>query len=139
LEELEADMEKHKVKTSNDRLPHKEEYLRTGNDPNELLKIYTDWYDGSIRGVDAEIGRLLEALRELGLDQDTLMVWATDHGEEFWEHNQLFHGQNVYGELNEVPLVFRWPNSPDVKQGVMLEHQVQNLRSEEHTSELQSR
>src|SRR6185295_16945727 len=77
LAELEADMRNHKVATRHD-LPNKDEYLKTGNDPDELLKIYTDWYDGSIRGVDAEIGRLLEALRGMGLDQDTLMVWAAD-------------------------------------------------------------
>ena len=127
LAELEADMRKHKVGTSHG-LPHKDEYVaKTGHDPDELLKIYKDWYDGSIRGMDAEMGRLLEALREMGLDQDTLMVWAADHGEEFWEHNQLFHGQSVYGELNQVPLVYRWPNSPEIKKGVMIDHQVQNI------------
>ncbi|HEY2952454.1 MAG TPA: sulfatase/phosphatase domain-containing protein, partial [Verrucomicrobiae bacterium] len=92
-----------------------------------LLKIYTDWYDGSIRGADAEIGRLLEALREMGLEKDTLFVWATDHGEEFWEHGKLFHGQSVYGELNQVPMVFHWPNSPDIRKGVMVDQLVQNL------------
>jgi len=125
--EIDAAISKHKVKAMFG-LPHKDEYVaKTGNDPDELLKIYKDWYDGSIRGMDAEIGRLLEALREMGLEQDTLMVWAADHGEEFWEHNQLFHGQNVYGELNQVPLVFHWPSSPEVKKGVMIEQQVQNL------------
>jgi arylsulfatase A-like enzyme len=125
--EIDAAISKHKVQNKFG-LPHKDEYVsKTGNDPDELLKIYKDWYDGSIRGMDAEIGRLLEALREMGLDQDTLMVWGADHGEEFWEHNQLFHGQNVYGELNQVPLVFRWPNSPEINKGVMIDHQVQNL------------
>jgi arylsulfatase A-like enzyme len=125
--EIDAAISKHKV-AAKFGLPHKDEYVsKTGNDPDELLKIYKDWYDGSIRGMDAEIGRLLEALREMGLDQDTLMVWGADHGEEFWEHNQLFHGQTVYGELNQVPLVFRWPNGPDIKKGVMIDQQVQNL------------
>lgn len=125
--EIDAAISKHKVQNKFG-LPNKDEYVsKTGNDPDELLKIYKDWYDGSIRGMDAEIARLLEALREMGLDQDTLIVWGADHGEEFWEHNQLFHGQNVYGELNQVPLVFRWPNSPEIKKGVMIDHQVQNL------------
>ncbi len=128
LAELEADMRKHKVGTSPvDNLPHKEEYLKTGNDPEELLKIYKDWYDGSIRGMDAEIGRLLEALREMGLDQDTLLVWTSDHGEEFWEHGKLFHGQSVYGELNQVPLVFHWPNSPQIRKGAMVEQQIESI------------
>ncbi len=127
MAELDADIAKHKV-ANTFGLPHKDEYVsKTGNDPDELLKIYKDWYDGSIRGMDAEMGRLFEALRTLGLDHDTLMVWAADHGEEFWEHNELFHGHSVYGELNQVPLVYRWPNSPDLKKGVMIDHQVQNI------------
>jgi arylsulfatase A-like enzyme len=125
--ELDADISKHKV-ANKFGLPHKDEYVaKTGHDPDELMKIYQDWYDGSIRGMDAEIGRLLEALREMGLEQDTLMVWAADHGEEFWEHNELFHGQSVYGELNQVPMVFRWPNSPEIKKGARIDQQVQNL------------
>ena len=127
LAELEADMRAKKIRTGMDSLPTKEEYLKTGNSPEELLKIYTDWYDGSIRGADAEIGRLLEALRDMGLEKDTLFVWATDHGEEFWEHGKLFHGQSVYGELNQVPMVFHWPNSPDIRKGVMVDKMVQNL------------
>ncbi|GEM_PF-609958 len=126
MAELEADMRTNNVPTPMG-LPAKQDYLKTGHDPAELLKIYMDWYDGSIRGADAEIGRLLEALREMGLDQDTLMVFAADHGEEFWEHGRLFHGHSVYGELNQVPLVFRWPNNPEIRKGVMVDKQVQNI------------
>jgi arylsulfatase A-like enzyme len=126
MAQLDADISKFKV-PNKFGLPEKDAYVKTGNDPDELLKIYQDWYDGSIRAMDAEIGRLLEAMREMGLDRDTLVVWGADHGEEFWEHNQLFHGQSVYGELNQVPLVFRWPNSPEIKKGIMLDQQVQNL------------
>jgi arylsulfatase A-like enzyme len=127
LAELEADMRKKEIRTGMDNLPAKEDYLKTGNKPEELLKIYTDWYDGSIRGADAEIGRLLEALREMGLDQDTLMVWVSDHGEEFWEHGKLFHGHSVYGELNQVPLVFRWPNNPEIRKGARVDQQIENI------------
>jgi arylsulfatase A-like enzyme len=116
-----------KIRTGMDAMPDKEEYLKTGNAPEELLKIYQDWYDGSIRGADSEIGRLLEALRDMGLEKDTLFVWATDHGEEFWEHGKLFHGQSVYGELNQVPMVYHWPNSPDLRKGAMVDQMVQNI------------
>jgi arylsulfatase A-like enzyme len=126
LAELEADMHKHDV-ASTFGLPDKQEYLKTGDDPNELLKIYTDWYDGSIRGADAEIGRLLEALREMGLDRDTMIVCVADHGEELWDHGRFFHGHSVYGELNQVPLIFRWPRSPDIRPGMIIDQQVQNL------------
>ncbi len=126
LAELEEDMRREKVPLSMG-LPGKTDYQKTGNNPEELLKIYQDWYDGSIRGVDAEVGRLLEALRDMGLEKDTLFVWGTDHGEEFWEHGRLFHGHSVYGELNQVPLVFHWPNNPDIRKGVMIQQQVQNI------------
>ena len=66
-------------------------------------------YDGSIRGMDAELGRLVESLRELGLEDDTLVVFTSDHGEEFLEHGRPIHGQSVYAELTDVPLVVRWP------------------------------
>ena len=108
-------------------LPRKQDYLKTGNDPNELLKIYLDWYDGSIRGADAEIGRLLQALKGMGLDEDTLMVFTSDHGEEFWEHGRMYHGYSVYGEFNQVPLLFRWPNNPSLRKGAMIGKQIESI------------
>ncbi|MCF7763830.1 MAG: sulfatase [Verrucomicrobia bacterium] len=127
IAEIDAQIKEKKVKNIFG-LPHKDDYVaKTGNDPEELLRIYKDWYDGSIRGMDAEMGRLFEALRELGLEEDTLIVFVSDHGEEFWEHNQLFHGQTVYGELNQVPMVFRWPANPAIRKGVLVDQIVENL------------
>jgi arylsulfatase A-like enzyme len=90
-------------------MPSREELVKADVDPEKYVAFDRDWYDGSIRGMDAEIGRILERLRELGLDTDTLIVFTSDHGEEFLEHGRTFHGQSVYGELTRVPLVFRWP------------------------------
>jgi arylsulfatase A-like enzyme len=125
--EIDAAVKKHDVKNVFG-LPFKKDYVeKTGNDPNELLRIYTDWYDGSIRGMDAEIGRLLEALRAMGIDEDTLIVFASDHGEELWDHGRFFHGQSVYSELSRVPLVFRWPNHSAWKKGTMVDQVVENV------------
>ncbi len=38
-----------------------------------------------------------------------------DHGEEFLEHGRMFHGQTVYGELIDVPLIFWRPGSVPAK------------------------
>jgi arylsulfatase A-like enzyme len=42
------------------------------------------YYDGSVRVLDAEVGRFLEALRERGEYDASLIVITADHGEAFW-------------------------------------------------------
>jgi arylsulfatase A-like enzyme len=93
----------------NGRLPHREDVKDAGFDPDEFIQIYRDWYDGSIRAADVELGRVLEKLDELGIAEDTLVVFVSDHGEEFFDHDGTFHEDNVYGELVNVPLLLRWP------------------------------
>jgi arylsulfatase A-like enzyme len=90
-------------------MPTREELAAAGIDPEAYIAREKDWYDGSIRGMDTELGRLVEKLRELGLERRTLIVFTSDHGEEFLEHGKTFHQQTVYGELANVPLFFWWP------------------------------
>ncbi len=90
-------------------LPSREELIKAGLNPEEYVSYNKDWYDGSIRALDAEISRLYERLRGLSLSDKTLLVFSSDHGEEFLEHGHMFHGQSVYGELNQVPLFFHLP------------------------------
>jgi arylsulfatase A-like enzyme len=90
-------------------VPTREDLVRAGLDPEEYVRQDRDWYDGSIRALDAEIGRLVERLREMGLDRRTLVVFTGDHGEEFLEHGRMLHGQSVYGELNNMALFFWGP------------------------------
>jgi arylsulfatase A-like enzyme len=92
-------------------LPLRGELEKAGIDPEEFVKTELDWYDGSIRGADVELGRVLEKLDELGIARDSLVVFLADHGEEFLDHGGSFHEENVYGELVNVPLVMRWPGA----------------------------
>ncbi|HEY4492129.1 MAG TPA: sulfatase, partial [Acidobacteriota bacterium] len=87
-------------------MPTREEMVQAKVDPEAFVSHVRDWYDGSIRGLDAEIGRLLEHLRNRNLADRTLVVFTGDHGEEFLEHGRMFHGQTVYGELTNIPLIF---------------------------------
>ncbi|MDH3728692.1 MAG: sulfatase-like hydrolase/transferase, partial [Myxococcales bacterium] len=66
-------------------------------------------HDGEISYHDEHFGKFLVKLRELGIDDDTLIVITSDHGEEFQEHGSWGHGHSVYQELLGVPLLFRWP------------------------------
>jgi arylsulfatase A-like enzyme len=69
----------------------------------------TALYDGSIRWTDAQIGVLLDGLRQRGLLDRTLVVVTADHGEELWDHGSFFHGVSLYDELLHVPLIVRLP------------------------------
>jgi arylsulfatase len=76
-----------------------------------------DLYDAEIRYVDAEIGRLLDALRMTGRLDETLVVVTSDHGESLGEHAYWFeHGTYAYEATCRVPLVVRvpeaWPDRP---------------------------
>lgn len=66
-------------------------------------------YRDEVAGVDAAVGEVVDALDRLGLGDRTLLVVASDHGEEFWEHGGVEHGHTVYDELVRVPLLMRMP------------------------------
>jgi len=79
-------------------------------------------YDGSIRFIDFQIGRLLNHLDSLNLTNNTLIVLTADHGECFGEHNLYFqHGEYLYDEGLKVPLIINHPKLPKKK----IEGQVQ--------------
>lgn len=91
------------------KMPSKDEFEKSGIDPKPFIQYNIDLYDGSIRGMDTEIGRMIEKVKELDLDQKTLIVIAGDHGEEFLDHGKTFHGQSLYGELTDVTMIFWAP------------------------------
>jgi arylsulfatase A-like enzyme len=69
-----------------------------------------DLYDGEIRYVDDELGRVLDHMKSRGLDRSTLVVVTSDHGEEFQEHGSWEHQKTLYEEVIRVPLVVRGPD-----------------------------
>ena len=66
-------------------------------------------YDAAIAYADVQLGRLIDALRGTGQLDHTLVVVLADHGEEFYEHHNWRHGNQLYNEIVHVPLVFRLP------------------------------
>ena len=75
--------------------------------------FYRAGYDGETAYMDAELGRLLDALRERGLYADATIAFAADHGEAMGEHDFWFaHGHHVTDEVVRVPLMLRVPGQP---------------------------
>jgi arylsulfatase A-like enzyme len=67
-------------------------------------------YLGEVRHVDDQVGRLMRALKEMGLYDEMLIIFTSDHGEEFWEHGGIEHGHTMYRELLSVPLLVKPPD-----------------------------
>jgi len=62
-------------------------------------------YAAEVVSMDRELGRLFDALRERIESGRTILVFTSDHGEEFLEHDALGHGHALYQELIHVPLL----------------------------------
>ena len=66
-------------------------------------------YRASVRWVDDAVERVREKLDDAGLLDNTVMLFAADHGETFGEHGVHGHARNVLTPVVWVPLVFRFP------------------------------
>jgi tetratricopeptide (TPR) repeat protein len=66
-------------------------------------------YDGEIAYTDHHLSRILDALSSRGLDDRTLVVVTSDHGESLGEHGETTHGLFVYDATIRVPWIARFP------------------------------
>jgi arylsulfatase A-like enzyme/cytochrome c-type biogenesis protein CcmH/NrfG len=68
-------------------------------------------YADEITYMDTQIGRLLDELRKLGLEQNTLVVLVGDHGEGLDDHGEFQHAFFTYETCQRVPLLMRCPGA----------------------------
>lgn len=74
-----------------------------------LAKNHVRDYFAMVTGVDEQIGRVLKTLKEQGLDNNTIVVITSDHGEMMGSHGLM--SKNVwYEESVNVPFIIRWPD-----------------------------
>jgi len=66
-------------------------------------------YDGEVAYMDACIANIFAEVTALGLDEDTLVVITSDHGETLYDHECWFDHHGIYDPTLVVPLVFRLP------------------------------
>ncbi|MGE5612148.1 MAG: sulfatase [Bacillota bacterium] len=66
-------------------------------------------YDGEIAFDDAQLGQFLKTLDATFDPASTLLILLSDHGEAFGEHGSLLHGNSVYRQELQVPMIWRWP------------------------------
>ena len=66
-------------------------------------------YDALVVDMDTAVGELLESLRPMAERGELLLVFTSDHGEAFFEHEMMGHEHEVFEELLQVPLVIEYP------------------------------
>ncbi len=76
-----------------------------------LVASLRELYAGEVGYVDQRLGDLLNALDELGLDQDTMVIVTADHGEMLGEHGYYFNHHGIYDQAVRVPLAIRAPGT----------------------------
>jgi arylsulfatase A-like enzyme len=66
-------------------------------------------YDGEIKYMDGEMGKLFGRLRDLGVWENATVAVTADHGEAFGDHNCYLHAWHMWDDVVRVPLLIRSP------------------------------
>ena len=80
-------------------------------------------YDGAIAYMDVCIANIFQTLSSLGIEEETLVVITSDHGETLHDHDCYYDHHGIYDCTLVVPLVFRFPGA--VPPGVRIPHHCQ--------------
>ena len=75
-----------------------------------VLRSWIDRYDESLLYLDEQVGRLFDELARRGILDNTIVVFTSDHGEAWGEHNLIYHGHSLYQEQIRIPFIIRFPS-----------------------------
>jgi len=84
----------------------------TAAENHAIYRRYIAYYYALVSEVDDHIGRVLSALKDLGLANDTIVIYSSDHGDFVASHGMVEKcavGHNVYEDTLRIPLIFHWP------------------------------
>jgi len=77
--------------------------------PWEVWQKVTAMFWGYVTLIDEQIGRVLKALEDLGMAENTVVFFSTDHGGFVGAHRLADKGPMMYDDIYRIPLVARWP------------------------------
>jgi arylsulfatase A-like enzyme len=87
-------------------LPGRVEGYLTPEELNHIKKLYA----GKVTLCDRWVGFFLDEVRRMGLYDDTMIIYTSDHGEPFGEHGYIKKSEpGLYDELVRIPLIIRHP------------------------------
>ncbi len=90
--------------------PHADAWARLSKKEREALPYWMKGYYSMAAKVDDNVGKMVSAIDELGISNDTIFVFTSDHGELFGAHGR--RAKNIfYEEAVRVPFLIRWPGT----------------------------
>jgi arylsulfatase A-like enzyme len=92
-------------------------FLEKGLKPGDI-RYQVARYDGAIRFADDNLGPVFEALRDRGWEDSTVVVFVSDHGEEFEDHGSTGHKNTLYDEQLRIPLIIVYPRRIEAGQRI---------------------
>ena len=90
-------------------LSYKDLYVRANADTTLAKAPAARYYFANVTGVDREFGRLLDEVKRLGLDKNTIIVFTSDHGETMCSQGTSDPKNSIYTESFNVPFIVRYP------------------------------
>ncbi len=82
----------------------------------QLWRTYIGGYYALVTEIDHHVGEILKALDESGLDNETIVIYISDHGDFVGNHGMVekcAFGQNVYEDILNVPLIIKYPGKTE--------------------------
>ena len=91
---------------------YRENVCRPPQQTDEQLRHMTANYYGMISLIDHNVGRIVAALHDMGLDENTLIFFTSDHGDYLGDHGLYMKGPAIYEGLLQVGLIMHGPGLP---------------------------
>jgi arylsulfatase A-like enzyme len=76
--------------------------------PDFSLRDLTALYYGAVAWVDDTVGEILKSLEENGLEENTIIVFSSDHGDMLGSQ-QMWNKDRLYEEAIRIPMIYNWP------------------------------
>jgi arylsulfatase A-like enzyme len=92
-------------------------------DEADLRRRLTFYY-ALITNIDAQIGRVLDYLRETGELDNTVIVYVADHGDFAGEHGLTYKNLGIYESIHRIPFLLSYPGAP---QGRVVDELVESV------------
>lgn len=105
------------TRLTDDHLPAWAKAARSAPEDDRLRQAKA-WYCGEVKLIDDCVGKILDALRQKGILDQTIVVFTSDHGEYMGEHGLMGKNQ-LYETAHRVPMMIRWPEK--IKAGTRVE------------------